>query len=455
MSFSSIHQDIPVDIFKKRRKALSQKMEKDSALLLFSHPKQIRNYDVPFPYRQDSDFFYLTGFEEPESAFLFLPQAETQSVLFVLPKDRDQERWEGLRHGVQKSKEKFHMDQVFKKEDLQKEAPPLLRKISKLYCKIFSHPVWDDHLKNILNQVKLFKGKLEDTLPALKDAKSLVSKLRIYKSPYEIQQIKKAAHISSEAHQELMKQSFPGQKERYLHGLFLQEIMKRGAVRESYESIVASGENATVIHYRGNHQELKKGDMILVDAGAEYNYYAADITRTYPVKPPFSASQKRVYKKLLNLQKHLIESIQPGLSLQELHDKSVSLLIELLLDENWLKGTKEDIKSSSSYKMFYPHGIGHLLGMDAHDSGEMKKGEKKRSLEAGMCLTVEPGLYIPKNIESLSPLGKTLKIEDDLKGMGLRIEDNILVTHTGYENLTQNCPKEIEDLENLVGTRLL
>ena len=429
-------------IFKERRKSLALSLPQGSALLLFSHPRQTRTNAIYQPYRQDSDLFYLTGFDKKEAIFLFRPHFDPESILFVPPKDSVTETWEGLRESPDEAKKKYGMNHVFTTKDFKNVAPELLKAIDKIYCKLFFDHEIDLRLKDLFLRLKALKGRNEKSIPVIDDATSLIGEMRLFKSPIEIECIKKAVQISVEAHKALMKATYPSQNERTLHGLFKKEIMARGAKREAYESIIASGENATIMHYISNHKQLKKGELLLVDAGAEFNYYASDISRTYPVSGSFSVSQKRVYEKLLFIQKSLINAVAPGLSFSDLQMKTIHLLVDLMIDENLLKGKRDDLVSSFLYKKHYPHGVGHWLGLDVHDTGLIKKDGKARALKENMCLTIEPGLYIPR---------ETPNIDKDLKGTGFRIEDDILVTKNGRENLSQNCPKDVKDLEALIG----
>jgi Xaa-Pro aminopeptidase len=268
--------------------------------------------------------------------------------------------------------------------------------------------------------------------------------LRIKKTPLEIENMRKACQISSEAHVDVMRAMKPGVNERALHGVFLKGIMERGCAREGYGSIMASGASATTLHYVYNDQPCKDGDLFLIDAGGEYNFYTGDITRVYPVNGKFSPTQKRIYQKMLDLQKSLVASVKPGVTRDNLQKMAISTITEILIDEKILKGRKEDLIEKKEYHKFYMHGIGHWLGMDVHDTGATEIAGEPRPLEAGMVLTVEPGLYIPQDTPGIS---------DDLRGIGIRIEDNILVTDKGYENMTAMCPKEIAELENLVGKK--
>ena len=235
----------------------------------------------------------------------------------------------------------------------------------------------------------------------------------------------------------------PGLNERAIHGLFIQEIMARGAAREGYGTIVAGGDNATTLHYVFNDQPLNDGELLLIDGGGEYKYYTGDITRTYPINGQFTEVQKRIYQKVLSLQKSLVAAVKPGVTMADLQEKAIETLVDVMVEEKVLKGTRAEILESKSYQKYYPHGIGHWLGSDVHDGGLAKIDDQPRSLEPGMCFTIEPGLYFPENDEA---------VPSELRGIGIRIEDNILVTEAGHENLTSHVPKEVDELQSIVGS---
>jgi Xaa-Pro aminopeptidase len=253
---------------------------------------------------------------------------------------------------------------------------------------------------------------------------------------------RRACEISSEAHVEVMRATKPGVNERALHGVFLRAIMERGCAREGYGTIMASGNGATTLHYVFNDQPCRAGDLLLVDAGGEFNYFTGDITRTYPVSGKFNPTQKRVYQKVLDLQKQLVAAVRPGTTRDLLQKQCIAGLTEIMIEEKLLTGRKEELIEKREFAKFYPHGVGHWLGMDVHDAGVIDINGEPRPLEPGFVLTIEPGLYVPEN---------TPGVPDELRGLGIRIEDNILVTETGHENLTAKCPKEIDELEALIG----
>lgn len=428
--------------FEERRKKLGALID-GSALILASHPEHVRNGDVHHPYRQDSNFFYLTGFEEPGSVFVFRPGKSPETILFVRKKDPSKETWEGFRYGTQLAKEVFGVDEAYCIEDFEEKAPELLKDVVDVYYSLFHNQQFDLRIQKVFETVKSNSGRSGKGNLNIKDSYPLIGELRVHKSAYEMETMLRACEISAEAHAEVMKNIKPGMNEREINGLFLYEIMKRGAAREGYGSIVATGNNATTLHYVFNDQNLGENDMLLIDAGAEYNYYTGDITRTFPVSGRFNDAQKRLYQGVLTLQKSLIEDVRPGASIKALQEKAIDHLVDIMIEEKLLKGSKAEILENKTFKQFYPHNLGHWLGSDVHDAGAYEVNKEPRPFEPGMCLTIEPGLYIPKDAPD---------VPDELRGIGIRIEDNILVTPEGHENMTTKAPKEVDELESIIGS---
>lgn len=430
-----------LEFFKNRRTRLATSMKPDEALVLFSTPEYIRNSDVPHNHRQDSSLFYLTGFEEAESIFVFTPGQKFESALFVQKKDPLKETWDGFLFGADGAKEQFAMDAAFENSEFENKAMELLSYAQTVYSNVEYGTKDGIRLNTVLKGIQKRKGRSGLGLMTVSDAVSLVGPLRAKKTEEEIQILRKACQISSEAHKELMKAVRPGMSERELHGLFLYEIMKRGAQREGYSAIVASGSHATTLHYKINHDVCQDGEFLLVDAGGEYNYLTADITRTYPVNKKFSPEQKDLYQRVLDVQKTMVAKVKPGTHFKELNEFVISLLVDHLIELKLLKASKDEIISKRLFTKYYPHGLGHFLGMDVHDVGAYFKSDLSEPIpfESGNVLTIEPGLYIPKDDES-APKG--------LRGLGVRIEDDVLVTDNAFEVLTHDCPKEISDLES-------
>lgn len=429
------------NVFKERRDRLKLLL-KDGVLVVASHPHYIRNDDVHYQYRQDSNFFYLTGFEEAESVFVFRPGMNPESILFVAPKDLTKETWEGFRFGPEGAKDHFGVDAAYAIDQLDSKLPELLKDTENVYHSNFINREFDAHLSKIIEGIALSRSRTNKGNLGVLDSRPVIGELRLKKSPFEVEQMRKAAQISSEAHVEVMKACRPGVNERALHGLFIKAIMERGCAREGYGGIFATGNNATTLHYVFNDQTLKDGDMFLIDAGGEYNYYSADITRTYPVNGKFNTAQKRLYSKMLDLQKSLVAQVKPGVTREGLQERAIDRVTEIMIEEKLLKGDKAKLIAEKAFLKYYMHGIGHWLGLDVHDAGLTQMRGEPRPIEAGFCLTIEPGIYISAN---------QTDVPDELRGVGIRIEDDILVTESGNEVLTASCPKEIDELEAVIG----
>lgn len=431
-----------LEFFKNRRERLAKMMKSTEVLVLFSTPEYFRNSDVHHNHRQDSSLFYLTGFEEAESIFIFCPGQKFESILFVQKKDPLKETWDGFLFGVEGAKEQFAMDITFENTEFVDKAPELLAHAQTVYtnCIFGSHD--SERLNSVLKSVQRKKGRSGLGLMTIADSLNVLGPLRVKKTEEEIQILRKACQISSEAHRAIMKAVRPGISERELHGLFLYETMKRGAQREGYSAIVASGSHATTLHYKTNHDICQDGEFLLIDAGAEYNYMTADITRTYPVNKKFSPIQKEFYQRVLDVQKEMVAAVKPGTHFKELNEKAISLLVDQMIGLKLFKESKDEIISKRLFVKYYPHSLGHFLGMDVHDVGAYYNKDLSEPIpfEEGYVLTIEPGLYVPKD---------DLSAPTELRGLGVRIEDNVLVTQNAFEVLTHDCPKEIEDIESL------
>ena len=437
MRKASIHPDF----FKARRKRLSQ-LVPGCAVVLPAWPEYYRNADMHFNYRAESNLFYLTGFDEPESCLIFRPGKSPETVMFVRPKNIERETWDGFRFGVDGAKEVFGFDQTYSIHDFDRMAPELLRGCERVYYSLFRNKEFDPRFGNAMMNIYGWRPRYGLGLPPVEDANALIGELRMHKTEEEMELMRKASTITAEAHVELMKATKPGLNERALHGLFLKEIMTRGATTEAYGGIVATGNNATTLHYRFNESPLEPGHMLLVDCGAEYQCYSGDITRTWPVSGRFTVAHKRVYEKVLKLQKELIQMVKPGLPHASLQKHTIEGTVQILIEEKLLSGSIEQNVQSQAYMRYYPHGVSHLLGLDTHDSGTLQVRGQSRALEAGWCLTIEPGLYFPATDSA---------VPEELKGLGIRIEDDILVTAEGCEVMTKAAPKEVSEIEALVG----
>lgn len=429
------------EFFRARRQRLAQLIP-NCTLILPAWPEQYRNADTHFNYRAESNLFYLTGFDEPECCLVFRPGKNPETVMFVRTKNVEREMWDGFRFGLEGAKDLFGFDKTYAIHDFEKVAPELMSGSERIYYTMFRNTQFDAVFGRAMMEMHGWRPKFGMGLPPIEDANSLVGELRIRKTEEEAEMLRRAGMISAEGHVEMMKATKPGITERALHGLFIKAVMERGAFGEAYPGIVASGNNATTLHYRFNENTCNAGDLLLVDCGAEYNYYSGDITRTYPVNGRFSAAQKRVYEKVLKTQKELVTMVKPGLQHIELQRFTVRKMTELLIEEKVLQGSVDENIKSLAYAPYYPHGVSHLLGLDTHDSGVLQMKGESRAMEPGWCFTIEPGIYFPAN----DP-----KVPAELKGIGIRIEDDILVTPDGAENLTKGVPKEIDEMEALIG----
>jgi Xaa-Pro aminopeptidase len=432
---------INVEYFIARRQRLA-KLIPGCAVVLPAWPEYIRNADSHHNYRVESSLYYLTGFEEPEAVLVFRPGKTPETTMFVRQKNLERETWDGFRFGVDGAKDVFKYDQTYAWEEFETRAPELLRGCERIYYSMFRNKEFDEIFGRVMIGISGYRPRYGLGLPPVEDANSLLSELRIRKTEEEIEMMRLAGSISAEGHIEMMKATKPGISERSLHGTFLKTVMDRDAFGEAYGGIVATGNNATTLHYRFNDATCQAGELLLVDCGAEYMYYSGDITRCWPVNGKFSNVQKRVYEKVLKVQKELIAMVKPGLPHIELQRYTVNKLTGVLVEEGILKGTVEDNVKAGTYTKFYGHGVSHLLGLDTHDLGVLQVRGESRPMEPGWVITIEPGLYFPANDNS---------IPAEYRGLGIRIEDDVLVTSDGAEVLTKGVPKEVEEIEALVG----
>lgn len=431
------------EIFKRRRKKVLSALN-GAALLVAAHPEQIRNDDVHHPYRQDSNLYYLTGFEEPESFLLLRPGKTPESVMFVREKNIERETWDGFRFGPTGTQKEFLIDEVYTISQFEEKAIELLKGFEEVYYRLFKNEEADAQVKNVLTKLKRAHGRSGYGLLTIKDADTFLGEFRLKKDEDDLRNQREACKISAQAHVAAMKFSRPGVNEREVQAVIAHEFYKNNAARPGYSYIIASGASATTLHYNFNDQVCRNGDLLLIDAGAEYNYYSGDITRTFPVNGRFTDAQRKVYQGVLDIQKELIASIKPGIFFRDLHSMAEDKLTDLMFELGLLQGKKEDAMKANEHRKYYPHGVGHWLGMDVHDSGlYFIKGEP-RPIEPGMCFTIEPGLYIPADDKSAPA---------ELRGIGVRIEDNIVVTQNGCDILTSDVPKEVADIENLMASR--
>lgn len=429
--------------YHERRDRIFQMMPPQSIAILPSGSQKYRNADTEYAFRQDSNFYYLTGFSEPRSLMVLLKteKNETHFILFCQSKDPELEIWTGKKLGIQGAQEQLGADDAHAFEDLDHVMPELLDNRKEIFYSLGRDSDWDARITGWLNSVRAQKKQGAKAPNTWVDLTVLIHEIRLFKSPNEIKLIKKASEISANAHVELIKACKPNKMEYELEALFVSECMRQGCRSTAYPSIVGGGRNACTLHYISNDKSLRSGDLVLVDAGGEYQNYAADITRTYPVNGTFTADQKSLYQLVLKAQLAAIECVKPGTRWDVLQETILAVLVQGLIDLGILTGTLESVIADKSYRKFYMHGSGHWLGLDVHDAGEYKEEGQYRQLKPGMVLTVEPGLYITPEEPG---------VDKRWWGMGIRIEDDVLVTENGHEVLTKVAPKTVEEIEQLM-----
>lgn len=427
--------------FQRRRQDLMALMGSGTIAVLPNAPVANRNRDVDYNYRGDSNFHYLSGFDEPESVIVIVPgRAHGEYLLFCRKRNPEQEMWGGCRAGQEGAVELYGADDSYPITDLDDILPGLLEGKEKVFYtmgKIIAFDLrmvgWINHLRNASR-----KGKQPPT--EIIELDHTLNKLRLYKSSSEIKAMKYAADVSAKAHIRAMQFAKPGQWEYQVEAEIIHQFMKNDCRSPAYPSIVGGGKNGCILHYIENNHRLKNNDLLLIDAGAEYNYYAADITRTFPVNGIFSKTQKALYNIVLDAQKAAIAQVKPGNHWNQPHETAVATLTEGLLGLGLLKGKLSKLIKQEKYRKFYMHRTGHWLGMDVHDVGDYKVDGKWRELEPGMVLTIEPGLYIREP----SHVAKKWHFT------GIRIEDDVLVTKTGHDILSKAAPKEVDEIEALM-----
>ena len=427
--------------FHQRRERLMRAMPPGSVAILPAAAEVVRNRDVHYPYRQDSDFQYLTGFPEPEAVLVLAPEREAGAyVLFCRKKDPEREIWDGYRAGQQGAVEAYGADQAFPIEEIDAVLPGILEGRSRVYATMGVNPAFDQRL---LAWVNGLRRRARSGVRTPRDFVALehdLHEMRLFKSAAEIEAMRRSAEIAVGAHIRAMQACRPGLHEYELEAEFLHHFRAHGCP-PSYPAIVGVGANACVLHYIDNAARLRDGDLLLIDAGAEYAYYASDVTRTFPVNGRFQPAQKALYEVVLAAQAAAIEQVRPGCCWNDPHQAAVRMLTEGMVALGLLAGAVDELIEQGAYKRFYMHHTGHWLGMDVHDVGDYKTGDAWRALEPGMTLTVEPGLYIPPHSEG---------VPREFQGIGIRIEDDVLVTASGPEVLTEACPKSVADIEALM-----
>jgi len=425
--------------FARRRVELMDLMEENSIAILPSANLVTRNSDTDHHFRQNSDFHYLTGFDEAESVIALVPGREHgECILFCQERDPAAEQWHGKVTGPERAMQLFGIDDAFPIADIDDILPGMIEGKTKLYYAMGSHDEFDGQVIAWVNSISnnpMSGSKLPGEFVQLDQH---LHELRLFKSKQEIQVLRKASEITAVGHQRLMDKLAPGVYEYQLEAELLHAFASEGARFPAYPSIVGSGNNACILHYIQNEDQIKKGDLVLVDAGCEYQYYASDVTRTLPASGKFSKAQKELYTIVLKAQEAAIEMIQPGNHWNQSHEAAVEIITEGLIELGLLVGERDELIESGAFKKFYMHRTGHWLGLDVHDVGEYKIDDEWRILEEGMVVTVEPGIYVLEDLEN---------VPAKYRGIGIRIEDDVLVTKRGHEVLTAMIPKTIEEIE--------
>jgi len=428
--------------FNKRRQRVFAKLPANSIALLFSGSELRKSADQDYLFQPDTDFYYLTGFTEPDAVAVLIPHANGHEfILFNRPRDIEREIWNGRRAGQEGACKNYHANQAFSIDELDKILPELLMGKDKIYYPVGRYAEFDE---KIINHVVKLRNKIRAGIPSpqqLINIESIVHPMRRIKDDYEIALMRKVGEISAQAHIRGMQVCKPGLFEYEVEAELIYEFRRQGCKWPAYNPIVGGGANACILHYNENNMELQDNDLLLVDAGGEYQGYAADITRTYPVNGKFTEEQRIIYDLVLEAQLAVLELIKPGTPYITLQETAVEVITKGLVKLGIMQGDVDDLIQTQAYKAFYMHNIGHWLGLDTHDAGGYREQEDWIKLEAGFVLTVEPGIYIPAG---------TPGVAKQWWNIGVRIEDNVLVTASGCEILTQSVPKTVIEIEKLM-----
>ena len=430
--------------FKRRRKQLMRMMGENSIAILPAAPERVRNRDVLHNYRPDSDFYYLTGFPEPEAVVVLIPGREqAEYILFCRERDATKEQWHGSRAGQEGATEQYGADDSFPITDLNDILPRMLEQCGRVFYAMGCNPDLDRRLSGWVNDIRTHsRSGLTGPIEFLA-LDHYLHDIRLYKSRSEIKVMREAAESSSFAHRRVMRSCRPGLMEYELEAAVIHECAIRGAREQAYPPIVGTGGNSCVLHYMENDDKLADGDLLLIDAGCELDYYASDITRTIPVNGTFSKPQRQLYELVLAAQYAAIVAVKPGNNWNAPHEAAVRAITEGLVELGILAGDVDTLIDNGDYKRFYMHRTGHWIGMDVHDVGDYKIDGEWRLLEPGMTLTIEPGLYIP---------AKSKKVAKKWWDIGIRIEDDLLVTKEGHEVLSKGAPKTVTEIEAVMAS---
>ena len=441
-----------MNVYAKRRAALLERMHTEGGgiAIIPTAPEVMRNADADYPYRHDSYFYYLTGFTEPEATLVLVAGSQNQSILFCREKNPEREIWDGYRYGPLAAQAHFGFDAAYAIETIDTELPKLMTNMQTLFYALGNDAKLDAKIQSWLNTVRL-QVRAGVTAPsAAMDVRVMLNEMRLFKDSDEISIMQRAADISANAHARAMRLARPGLREYHLEAELLHEFRSQGSQYPAYGSIVATGANACVLHYRASDAELRDGDLVLIDAGCELDSYASDITRTFPVNGKFSGPQKALYEIVLAAQYAAIAATRPGMRFTDGHDAAVQVLAQGMLDTGLLDknkvGTLHDVIAKGDFRQFYMHRTGHWLGLDVHDVGDYRDpapaGADKpwRTLKPGMVLTIEPGIYVRP----------AAGVPEQFWNIGIRIEDDALITENGCDILTRNTPKTVEEIETVM-----
>jgi Xaa-Pro aminopeptidase len=425
-------------VLAERRQRFLDAIGPDAVAILLGASLATRSADTEFPFRQDSDFWYLTGFDHPDAVAILRTDGGPPFTLFVQPRDRAAETWTGIRPGVEGATGQYEADEAFPCDELLSKLPGILERAKHVYHVLGRRADVDQKIITVQEELRV-RTKLGFAPAAeITDPRHILHEMRLFKEPAELELMRQAAAISADAHEHAARLAWPGSFEYQLEAEFLHVFRGRGGSGPAYGPIVGGGHNAAILHYVTNDKALQKDTMVLIDAGAELAGYASDVTRTYPVGGRFTGTGRAVYEVVLAAQEAAIAKTRPGTTLPEIHEAAVRVLVEGMVSLQLVSGSVDDIVANESYKPWYMHGTSHWLGLDVHDVGSYSHGDSPRKLEPGMVFTVEPGIYVREDDENAP---------ESLRGIGVRIEDDIVVTDDGYENLNSAIPKRLADVE--------
>lgn len=433
---------IKMSEYAKRRKKLMQEIGSTGIVIIPSASEIVRNGDSSYSFRQHSDFYYLTGFEEPDAVLVLAPKRkEGEYILFNRARDPDHEVWDGPRAGQEGARTHYLVDQAYPINELALMLPDLLLERDVIHYPLGASRKFDKILMQSVNKLRARIRSGTRAPISFMDIAPSLHELRVFKSVDEISLLQKAIDISAQAHTRAIQLCKPGMYEYELEAEIMHEFIRQGARFPAYNSIVGAGPNTCILHYVANNQKIKNGDLVLIDAGAEYQNYAADITRTFPANGRFTGEQRAIYELVLAAQLAAIKSIKPGASWIAAQNAIVKIITQGLIDLKILKGNRDDLIKKQAYSPFYMHRSGHWLGLDVHDVGHYRIADKWRSLRPGMVMTVEPGIYISADMPG---------VHKRWHNIGVRIEDDVLVTNKGCDVLSHNIPKTIAELEAMM-----